>query len=63
VIATAPLGRSAGKGAFAWDREVPGDDERALAAHDRLAALWAEQGGTRFPAPFSRTDVSLRTDA
>jgi 4-cresol dehydrogenase (hydroxylating) len=33
-----------GLSTFAWDRDVPGDDERAVAAHDRVSALWAERG-------------------
>ena len=29
---------------FAWDRDVPGDDEAALAAHDEVARQWARRG-------------------
>jgi 4-cresol dehydrogenase (hydroxylating) len=29
---------------FAWNRDIPGDDERAFAAHDQLADRWAERG-------------------
>lgn len=29
---------------FAWDRDVPGDDEAALAAHDAAARAWADRG-------------------
>jgi 4-cresol dehydrogenase (hydroxylating) flavoprotein subunit len=33
-----------GLSTFAWDREVDGDDARALAAHDEVARRWAKQG-------------------
>ncbi|HZB97340.1 MAG TPA: FAD-binding oxidoreductase [Candidatus Sulfotelmatobacter sp.] len=46
---------------FAWDRDIPGDDERAFAAHDQVADTWAEHGW--FPFRLGLHSMPLRERA